>query len=100
MPFVIIFHELSASEIESFRAFDQRRIVDEIAEQLTDQPTLATRRRKCLGSLVASFEHEPPIWQLRIGEFRVFYDVDEESRLVHIRSVRRKESDQTTGDIL
>jgi hypothetical protein len=48
MPFEIIVHELAAGEIESFRAFDQRRILDEIGQQLKDQPTLVTRRRKCL----------------------------------------------------
>jgi mRNA-degrading endonuclease RelE of RelBE toxin-antitoxin system len=100
MSFEIVVHESAAREIETLRVFDQRRIVDEIAEQLSDQPTLTTRRRKCLGSLVATFEHEPPIWQLRVGDFRIFYDVDEESQLVHIRAVRQKETDQATGDIL
>jgi mRNA-degrading endonuclease RelE of RelBE toxin-antitoxin system len=100
MSFEIIVHESAAREIEAFRAFDQRRIVHDMAEQLGDQPTLVTRRRKCLGTLVATFEHEPPIWQLRVGDFRIFYDVDDELQLVHIRAVRRKETDQTTGDVL
>lgn len=30
------------------------------------------------------------IWQLRVGDFRVFYDVDRERRQVIVRAVRRK----------
>jgi hypothetical protein len=35
-----------------------------------------------------------------VGEFRVFSDVDDESQIVHVRAVRRKGPDQTTGDVL
>lgn len=45
----------------------ERRIVAEIREQLVDQPSLPTRRRKCLIDLVPSFEHELPVWELRVG---------------------------------
>jgi mRNA-degrading endonuclease RelE of RelBE toxin-antitoxin system len=100
MPFEIVVHDLAAEEIGKLRAFDQRRIVDEIEQQLSHQPTLITRRRKCLGALVASFEHQQPIWQLRVDEFRVFYDVNEESQQVHVRAVRRKEPEQSTSDLL
>jgi len=31
-----------------------------------------------------------PVWQLRVGEFRVFYDVDEEQEAVIVRAVRWK----------
>jgi hypothetical protein len=69
MSFEVIVHESAAREIEGFRAFDQRRILDEIEQQLSHQPMLVTRRRKCLGPLALTFEHEPPIWQLRVDEF-------------------------------
>ena len=39
----------------------------------------------------------PPIWQLRIGDHRVFYDVDEGERRVFVRAVRRKPPHRTTG---
>jgi hypothetical protein len=57
------------------------------------------RRRKCLIGLTPSFEHELPVWELRAGAFRVFYDVVEEQRIVHVRAVRRKERRQQTEDI-
>lgn len=69
MAFTIRVHELAVQELESLRVFDQRRIVDEIEKQLSHQPTVPTRRRKCLGSLAPAFEHVPPVWELRVGNF-------------------------------
>ena len=100
MRYEIVVHELAIEELESLRAFDQRRIVAEIREQLGDQPGVPTRRRKCLIDLTPSFEHELPVWELRVGAFRVFYDVAEEERQVHIRAVRRKEPRQQTEEIV
>ncbi len=39
------------------------------------------------------------VWQLRVGDFRVFYDVDEERREVVVRAIRRKGS-KTTKEVL
>jgi len=100
MPYEIVVHELALEELESFRAFDQRRVLAEIRIQLADQPTVPTRRRKCLIDLTPSFEHELPVWELRVGPFRVFYDVADEERCVHIRAVRRKQPLQRTEDIV
>jgi mRNA-degrading endonuclease RelE of RelBE toxin-antitoxin system len=99
MRYEVVVHELALEELETFRPFDQRRILADIREQLSDQPSVATRRRKCLVDLTPSFEHELPVWELRVGAFRVFYDVAEEDRRVHIRAVRRKEANQRTEDI-
>ena len=99
MRYEIVVHELALEELESLRAFDQRRILGDIREQLGDEPGVPTRRRKCLIDLTPAFEHELPVWQLRVGEFRVFYDVAEEEQRVNIRAVRRKEPRQRTEDI-
>jgi len=100
MRYEVVVHELALDELESLRSFDQRRVLAEIREQLSDQPTLPTRRRKCLIDLTPSFEHELPVWELRVGVFRVFYDVEEEERRVHIRAVRRKQPRQRTEDVV
>ncbi|MBI1918680.1 MAG: type II toxin-antitoxin system RelE/ParE family toxin [Planctomycetes bacterium] len=100
MPYEIVVHELAVKELEPLRAFDRRRVLAEIREQLTDQPTTATRRRKCLMDLTPAFEHQLPIWELRVGAFRVFYDVEEDEQRVHVRVVRRKEPPQKTEDIV
>jgi mRNA-degrading endonuclease RelE of RelBE toxin-antitoxin system len=99
MAHAILFQELAATELQALRAYDQRRIVDAIEEHLRQQPTISTRRRKCLADLTPSFEHVPPVWELRVGDFRVFYDVDADAGNVHIRAVRPKGPAQTTGDI-
>ena len=99
MPYEIRIHELAVAELAALRKYDQRRILDAIEEQLTQQPTLATRRRKCLIGLTPEFEHLQPVWELRVGAVRVFYDVDEGSQWVHVRAVRRKEPTERTKDI-
>lgn len=47
-----------------------------------------TRNRKLLEPLVPDFEAVPPIWELRVGDYRIFYDVCEEEKIVYIRAVR------------
>jgi mRNA-degrading endonuclease RelE of RelBE toxin-antitoxin system len=100
MRYLIVVHELAAEEIEDLRKYDQGRIVAAIEKQLRHEPGVASRRRKCLTALTPSFEHVSPVWELRIGEFRVFYDVDNVGKVVHVRAVRRKEPRQRTEDIV
>ena len=75
-------------------------ILDRIEEQLTHEPTKATRHRKLLVGLVPPWDHAPPVWELRIGEYRAFYDVDEAASAVIVRAVRRKPPHRTTAEIL
>jgi mRNA-degrading endonuclease RelE of RelBE toxin-antitoxin system len=99
MPYDVLVHELAAEELENLRAFESRQIVAAIEAQLSHQPAVVTRRRKPLPALAPSFEHVPPVWEIRIGAFRVFYDIDEAAKQVHVRAVRRKGRGQTTKDI-
>jgi len=92
--------DLAVEELKDIRVFDRRCVVDAIRDQLTHQPTVATRNRKRLESGVPEFEHTPPIWELRVGEYRVFYDVDESGQVVYVRAVRRKPPGETTEDII
>lgn len=41
-----------------------------------------------------------PVWELRVDEYRVFYDVDEADQTVKIRVVRHKPAHKTTEEIL
>jgi mRNA-degrading endonuclease RelE of RelBE toxin-antitoxin system len=43
---------------------------------------------------------EEPVWELRVGKFRVFYDVDEDATTVTVRAIREKPPHKTTEDIL
>ena len=53
-----------------------------------------------LVALVAPWEHAEPVWELRIGGYRIFYDVDEEVSVVVVRAVRHKPPYRTTEEIL
>ncbi len=61
---------------------------------------MATRNRKCLGNDPADFDYAPPLWELRLGEFRVFYEVDDSDNAVYIHAVRRKPPHATTAEVL
>lgn len=100
MAYEIEITDFAESELKAIRPFDRRWIFDEIYKQLEHQPAVATRNRKRLDATCPDFEYVPPIWELRIGEYRVFYDVNEATNTVYIRAIRRKTRNQTTEDIL
>jgi mRNA-degrading endonuclease RelE of RelBE toxin-antitoxin system len=100
MTYRIEISDLAESELMAIRVFDRRRIVEQVREQLTHQPATETRNRKRLETAVPAFDHTPPVWELRIGEYRVFYDVDQTLGAVFVRAVRRKEPGQTTEDVI
>jgi mRNA-degrading endonuclease RelE of RelBE toxin-antitoxin system len=82
--FTIQFLPRAREQLKAFRKRDQQIIIDAINVQLRDQPDKPTRKRKHL-------EYNPlAAWELRIGEFRVFYDVDIESILVIIVAFGKK----------
>lgn len=87
-------------DLRRLRPAQRTQILDRIDAQLTYQPTEQTRNRKILVGLVPPWEHEEPVWQLRIAQFRVFYDVDEAAAVVTIRAIRHKPAHKTTEEIL
>jgi mRNA-degrading endonuclease RelE of RelBE toxin-antitoxin system len=97
--YTIELSESAAADLIALRAFDRARVVTEIEKELSWHPTIATRHRKMLRELRPAWEHVPPLWQLRIGEHRVFYDVDEVAHVVYVRRVIRKGT-KTTGEIV
>jgi mRNA-degrading endonuclease RelE of RelBE toxin-antitoxin system len=91
----IVYVEEAEQDLQSLRKYDSRRIVDEVDAQLTLEPTTPSARRKLLEGLVPPWDAVPPIWQLRVDDFRVFYDVDEERQEVIVRAVRHKGTKRT-----
>lgn len=98
--YTIEFAAAVAEDLAELPANHRRRILDAIDEQLSHQPIEVTRNRKPIVGLVPPWEHEQPVWELRIGEYRVFYDVDEAARLVVVRAIRHKPPHKTTEEIL
>jgi mRNA-degrading endonuclease RelE of RelBE toxin-antitoxin system len=84
------FTESARDDLDALRAYEQNRILDTIDRQLPSEPKRPTRQRKELrpNPLAA--------WELRVGEYRVFYDVDEEEQVVRIKAIGRKEHNRLT----
>jgi len=98
--YAIEYSQRAEDDLAGLRAFERVRILDEIDAQLLHEPTRPTRNRKLLFGLDPPWEHIPPVWELRVGEYRVFYDVDEIRRAVCVRAIRHKPPHRTTTDIL
>jgi len=87
-------------DLKSLRPFHRNRILDQIEESLIHQPTVPSRNRKLLVNLLPPWEATSVVWELRSGDHRIFYDVDEANRVVHIRAIRKKPPGKTTEEIL
>jgi mRNA interferase RelE/StbE len=78
----------AVADVRTLRAFDQRKVLEGIERHLTFQPKLTSKSR--IKRMVQPFWSQS---RLRLDDFRVYYDVDEGSRRVHVLRVLRK----TTG---
>ena len=87
-------------DLAGLRAWDRRRILDQLEKQLRYEPSKKTKNRKPLPGLIPPWEYIEPVWELRSGEYRVFYDVDERLSLVMVRAIRHKPPHKTTEEIL
>ena len=65
-------------DLSHYTVFERKLVVSEIRKQLTNEPLVETKNRKLL--------RENPIaaWELRIGDYRVFYEVNEPAQLVSV----------------
>jgi mRNA-degrading endonuclease RelE of RelBE toxin-antitoxin system len=98
--FIILYAEGVADDLAEIRKFERRQLLDQIEKQLIYEPTRESRNRKILRGLTPPWEHVPPIWELRVNEYRVFYDVDAAKGEVIVRAVRHKPPHKTTEEIL
>ena len=90
MPFQLIYSNKARAEIKSLRAFDRQRIMTAIETHLRHQPAIASRSR--IKKLTQPFWSQ---YRLRVGGYRVYFDVDETSATVDILHVVHKASDTT-----
>ena len=87
-------------DLRNLSAYRRNRILEVLETQLSHEPSSPTRNRKLLVNLIPPWDAEPPIWELRVGEYRVFYDVSEAEKTVYVRAVRRKPPGKKTEEIL
>ena len=92
MTYAIEFSEDAERQLISLSARDRNTVLDAIEIQLSHEPTVPTKNRKLL--------RENPIgaWELRVGDFRVFYNVEAERILVIVVAVGQKTHNQLTID--
>ncbi len=86
MPYRIEYSPETEVHLRFLTARQRVTVLDGVDEQLTYQPTVETRNRKPM--------RPNPLapWELRIGNLRVYYDVEEEPEsVVHIRAVGIKD---------
>lgn len=73
------------TDLSALRRFDQVRIVDALATQLSHEPIAEARNRKRLRP------NQLAEWVLRIDRFRVFYDVAPSNNMVKVIAVGAKD---------
>ncbi len=83
--FQIKFTPEAFEDLRRLRKSDHRPIVDAVETQLLHQPALETRNRKRLRP------NQLAEWELRVGDFRIFYDVDPENNVVKIEAIGQKQ---------
>jgi mRNA-degrading endonuclease RelE of RelBE toxin-antitoxin system len=99
--YTIEYAEGVAEDLANLRAYERPKILDRIEEELTHEPTRQTRnKKKLVGLLIPPWKYVEPVWELRVGAYRVFYDVEEETGVVMIRAIRYKPPHKTTEEIL
>jgi mRNA-degrading endonuclease RelE of RelBE toxin-antitoxin system len=85
MAFKVLYSPEAVDHLSMLPMADRALVVDQVEQQLTHQPTLPTRKRKVL--------RPNPIapWELRLGDLRVFYDVQEEGdSTIQVKAVGKK----------
>lgn len=87
-------------DLKRLSAYRRTILFEAIDTQLAHEPTAQTKNRKLLVNLVPPWDAVAPIWELRVGEYRVFYDVSAEGKTVYIRAIRRKPTGSRTEEIL
>jgi mRNA-degrading endonuclease RelE of RelBE toxin-antitoxin system len=74
----------ASEDLMWFRKNEQAEILDGIDANLMYEPTIETPNRKRLRP------NQTAEWELRLGKYRVLYDVDEKIRIVSIEAIGLK----------
>ena len=83
-PFDIDLTEGAQADLNWFAAYAQRIILDGIEVHLRYQPTLGSHK------IIAMRPNPVAGWELRLGDYRILYDVDDTARAVTIEAIGEK----------
>ena len=89
-PYEIRYADDAVADVRALRRSDQRRIMQGIERHLTDQPKQISKSR--------IKRMRKPFWsqfRLRLEDFRVYYDVDDERNEVSVLRVCAKTNEPT-----
>lgn len=91
-PYDIHYADVASEDIRNLRKSDQRKVLDGVDLHLAHEPKRTSKSRiKAM---------RQPFWsqyRLRIEDFRVYYDVDDDAMVVSVLGVLQK-STQTTSE--
>lgn len=82
--FEIKFTPGAIEDLRWFRRVERKRILAEMESRLSYEPAIETRNRKRLRP------NNLAEWELRVDRFRVFFDIDQENRLIKVEAVGYK----------
>jgi mRNA-degrading endonuclease RelE of RelBE toxin-antitoxin system len=85
VEYTIEMTEEAKGDLDFYAAAARRTIVSAIRLQLMHEPLMETRNRKPLR------DHPLATWELRVEQYRVFYDVDQAVQTVVVTSIGHKE---------
>ena len=89
MPYTIEYSPESEGHLRALTARQRALVQDSVERDLSYEPTKGTRNRKAMRS------NPLAPWELRIGELRVYYDVEEgPGPTVWVRAVGVKEGNR------
>lgn len=77
MPFELRYSEEAVNQLKALRAFDRAAVIDQIEKVLAVNPTLESKV-----GIKRLRQPAPTQYRLRVGEMRVFYDVDQDVVLI------------------
>ena len=77
MAYEVRYSNEALEQLKSLRAFDQTAILDQIEQVLSVHPSMESKAR-----VKRLRQPSPTQYRLRVGEFRVFYDVDQVTVLI------------------
>ncbi len=77
MGFAIRYSNEAVERLKKLKGFDRSTILDQIEQILSVNPTLTSKSR-----IKRLREPSPTQYRLRVGEFCVFYDIQEEAVVI------------------
>ena len=82
--FEIKFTDQAIADLKLLKKAERRSILSKLETKLIDEPTAETRNRKKLRP------NQLAEWELRLGNFRIFYDVNQDNELIIIQTIGYK----------